>query len=162
MPGQFMTELLVIHNFMVIFRRIPNKRGFTMKSYILKASLILSSLLLVTNVCFAHVSIGIGVVPAPQAVYVSPPPYYAPPPPAPAYYYEAAPEPVYAPVPYYAAPAPVRAVDMVWVPSHLESGYWVPGRYVEYDVVSPGPGYFWVHGGWDRFHHHWHHGYWHR
>jgi hypothetical protein len=110
------------------------------------------------NVCEARVSIGINL--GGPAYYAPAPVYYGPPP---GYY---APAQVYAPAEDYYDDVPPgaeydnRSVDVEWVPRHFEDGYWVPGRYVEYTVTSPGPDFIWTQGRWDG-RHHWHRGSWH-
>ena len=39
--------------------------------------------------------------------------------------------PVYYPAPRYYSPEPI-VQNIVWVPTHVENGYWIPGHYVEY------------------------------
>jgi hypothetical protein len=114
-----------------------------------KISVSVILLALSINVCEAHVSVGIGLnVPGPT--------YYAP---APVYY--EAPQAYYAPAEYYDGSEeydePGTGVE--WVPRHIEDGYWVPGRYVEYTITQPGPDYVWYPGRSDRYHHR-HRGYW--
>lgn len=39
--------------------------------------------------------------------------------------------PVYYPAPFYYGPPPM-VQNVVWVPTHVENGYLIPGHYVEY------------------------------
>lgn len=58
------------------------------------------------------------------------------------------------PAVYYGPPPSFYGSQIVYIPSHWENGYWVPGHYMEY-AGEPGPGYIWVEHGWYR--HHWTH-----